>query len=42
MSCSTLDLLRKRFVRYCGMVMESLATMEKRRSLGASTIQDKV
>ena len=39
MICSTLLLDLKRLVRYWGMVMESSAMMEKRRSLGASTIQ---
>ena len=39
MTCSALDFERKRLVRYCGIVMESFATMEKRRSRGASKIQ---
>ena len=39
MTCRALLLARKRLVRNCGMVMESLATMEKLRSLGASTSQ---
>ena len=39
MTCSAFDLLRNRLVRYCGMVMESFATMENLRSRGAWNIQ---
>ena len=38
-TCKAFDFERNLFVRYCGIVIESLATIEKRRSLGASTIQ---
>lgn len=37
--CRDLFLLKNRLVRYWGMVMESPAAMENRRSRGAMTIQ---
>ena len=38
--CKNLLFDRKRFVRYCGIVMESPAAMENLRRRGASNIQD--
>ena len=37
--CRASDFERKRFVRYCGTVIESFATMENLRRRGASRIQ---
>ena len=39
LGCAVVLELLKRFVRYCGMVMESSATIENLRRRGASKIQ---
>ena len=40
MICKNLLFDRKRFVRYCGIVIESFAAIENLRSLGASNIHE--